>query len=714
MRLNINALWDALGWAILHSLWQAALIGLLVWALRGLVTERRAQLRYLAGMGGLVAIFGAFLATFTIVLMNRLETSVLGLIDMAAPASSSGASDLSLSVSVLPVQDFQGDMALALVPWLGMIWAVGFMFLSLQAYRAWFVTRQLATEGLHNPAQDWSDRFSSLIKRSRASQRVKLYISDYVSGPLTLGTLRPIVLVPVGFLTSMPASQVEAILLHELAHIRRHDFLFGLIQTAIKTVLYFNPAVLIVSRWIDADREQACDDIAVNICGRPVDLVKGLAQLRLGSSAPVLTMAADGGPLLARLNRLMGRPAARHNTNKLSAAAISVLVLGSAAISSVSTAHPNSHEAPEAPEVVLADTLIMGEKGTEFMVHVENMPELPPMPAMPEVPAMPAVPSMPVTPVMPATPSIPVPLPNAYDSEQEFEAAMEAWGEKMEVWGESIGAQFDEDWEAKMEAWGEQMEVWGEEVEARFDEEWEVEMEAWGEKMEAWGEEVEAITENHDGEYESFGWNEDRIAQHREEVRNRAERDAAKNMARVKREAARVLRDRERVQRDAEREVREAARRVRDAARSTERNREELRHQSRSYSQGSRTLISGSDNRVVINEADSKVRINDREVDVEKMRKHLIKKLTKDGLMGRSGLPVKLSFCSDEMKVGQKKVSAERAKEYSRILKDAGLVTDSAVKIVLLSDATQVTMSGKDDRDGLTLTFGTFDTSNKK
>lgn len=234
---------------------------------------------------------------------------------------------------------------------------------------------------------------------------------------MTLGALRPIVLVPVGFLTALPPAQVEAILLHELAHIRRHDFLFGLIQTAIRTALYFNPAVIMISRQIDEDREMACDDIAVRISGHPGDLVRGLAALRLGHQAPSMAMAADGGPLLARLNRLMGRPVTRQASSRLSAAVVSALLLGTAACSTVSMATPPA--AAPIPEATLPDTIVRPAPGDAPRAYVVNRADLPPMPAVPPVPAIPAV------------PAFPAPVFGDYESEQAFEAAMDAWGERM-------------------------------------------------------------------------------------------------------------------------------------------------------------------------------------------------------------------------------------------------------------------------------------------
>lgn len=683
MTLNITALWDALGWSILHSLWQAALIGVIVLTLRALVTERRAKLRYLIGMTGLVATFGAFLATFMILTVSKVRswspTQISG--DQAVP--NGGFTDFTVSVSVLPVQSLDSGLAAALVPWLGMAWAIGFAFLSLQAYRAWAMTRWLATSGLRTAGPDWNNRFSTLVQRSRTHERVRLFISDHVSGPMTMGALRPIVLVPLGFLTSLPSAQVEAILLHELAHIRRHDFLFGLIQTAIKTVLYFNPTVLILSRLIDVDREQACDDIAVQISGRPTDLARGLAALRLGSQAPALAMAADGGPLLTRLNRLMGRPTARSSSSRLTAAAVSALMLGTAAYSTVSMAQSQTPEVIEDEEVsthILPDTVV---RPNDKVIRVVNAADLPPMPEMPAVPPMPA---MPATPAIAAVPPVPVPSFGDYDNENDFEEAMERWGETMEAWGEEIEGRFEGEWEERMEAWGE-------EVEKRFDGDWEESMEAWGEKMEAWGEQVEAMGLNLSAENIRYRVNSemDHVARMREHAARQIE------------QSERGREQAERVREQAERRAEHAARKVEAKARAHERNSNKLSNRTNTVS------VSGLG-------GGKSITINGQTMDVANFRTTLMNALVADGLAKRDDDYAKLELCDGELVVNGKTATEAQRRRYIQLLEETGLELEESieVKIKLKTDKVWISLEGHPHKDQNRITVQSPDrTSNK-
>lgn len=748
MTLNITALWDALGWSILHSLWQAALIGVVVLTLRALVTERRAKLRYLIGMTGLVATFGAFLATFMILTITKLRswspTQVSG--DQASQGG--GFTDLTVSVSVLPIQSLESGLAVALVPWLGMAWAIGFAFLSLQAYRAWAMTRWLATSGLRTAGPDWNSRFGTLVRRSRTHERVRLFISDHVNGPMTLGAIRPIVLVPLGFLTSLPSAQVEAILLHELAHIRRHDFMFGLIQTAIKTVLYFNPTVLILSRLIDDDREQACDDIAVQICGRPTDLARGLAALRLGSQAPALAMAADGGPLLTRLNRLMGRPTARTSSSRLSAAAVSALMLGTAACSTVSMAQSQTPEAKigqdlkdyKAAEtleptdkavlragntIIKSDgTVVVSKDGAEWKkavdgrtAQVHDLPEtivrpdgsvetsngtivrsdgkvflamngveLPPMPVMPAVPPMPA---MPATPAMATVPPVPVPNFGDYDNEHDFEEAMERWGETMEAWGEEMEDRFEGEWEERMEAWGE-------EVEKRFDGDWEESMEAWGEKMEAWGEQVEAM--GLDIGAENIRYQVDSEINH---------------ASRMREQAAHQVKHAERVREQSERQ---AERRVEQAERNRERVARKVEAKAHAAARSHSTSHSNSTHTVTVSDPEEgkTIMINGRPLDVMALRADLMDALVKDGFVKRNDKTVYIKLCQEYLTVDGRKVSTEQRKRYAKLISKAGLILEDEITLKFKKDQVRISLSGAHQKDPLVMTFGTFEHDPKK
>jgi len=357
---EITHLLDSLGWAILHSLWQGgvAFLVIVVWrlVLRGHSPALRHAGQYAALIGCLIAFFwtfstylglsqtgiegGATLSNQVADETPRLLTGLIAPFDPSALAAQTGL-DISRLTSILAC-----------------LWVLGFIVMSLRYTFAYGKAQQLRTLGIKSPSQIWTHRFTTLAKNAGVTKHIQFLISSNVDGPMTLGFFKPVVLVPVGFLTSLPVNQVEAVLLHELAHIRRYDYALNLIQTAVKTVLFFHPAIHIISRWADQDREQACDDLAVQQGRDPLALVRGLAALRL-QNQPSLSLAATGDgqdtPLMARLARLAGQRPNRGRPEHLLMSIFSALLIGSIYLSSTSraNAHPVPPGSPELPATIV-------------------------------------------------------------------------------------------------------------------------------------------------------------------------------------------------------------------------------------------------------------------------------------------------------------------------------------------------------------------------
>lgn len=704
MTLTMTALWDALGWSVLHSLWQGALVALIVWGVRAAATERRASLRYLAGMVGMAATFGAFLVTFVLQTMQRLETGVAPVLNntdtVVSPLQETGNLALTGLPTVTSLTSADAGLAAAaLVPWLGMIWAVGFLFLGIQAWRAYSGTRFLATQGLHAIDDEWTARFTRLVGLSQASERVRLFVSDHASGPMTLGALKPIVLVPAGFLTGLPSAQVEAILLHELAHIRRHDFLLGLAQTAIRTVLYFNPAVILMSRNVDEDREQACDDIAVRLTGKPGDLARGLAALRLSGNTPALAMGADGGPLMARLNRLMGRPVSQPARHRLTAAAISALMLGTAACGTVSMAQPASPDEPQAtdipkpptpkpPTVQLTDTIVRRDGSAvqapvtpHAPVVIVQADTLPPFPEMPVMPAFPAVPEL---------PNVPAPIFGDYNSVDEFEDAMEDWGERMEDWGERYADQFDADWEDAMEDWEDSVEDWAEIVEDVAEAQLDADDADWSELDALEGlDALEALSALSDIDIPRVFLSAN-AATNSEQVRAEVMRAVEQGLRQQKQavrqqaQAGRQIEMAERQRENAERQREQAERNMERAERNRERaernaERQAARHE-RSNSHSRQTITISGD------PMGQEVTVNGKTFEVADFRNRLSTALEGDGLMERGSSKITLKFCDNELWINGRKVTTAQARRYASLLQTVGIDTGEGVEMDMNSD----------------------------
>jgi len=353
----MTQLLDSLGWALLHSLWQGALAFCLVVAFRNLWKNGTPSARYGFQLLALIGCFAAFLATFTLYMGSDGQSSgaVLNFIaggGQAAPtALESGLASTAAGLT-MPTHPA------AYTPMLGLIWCLGFTFMAIRYSAAYILTQRLRRVGLSAIPPIWENRFRTLVLNSGLNENIRLFVSSRVTGPLTVGFIKPLVLVPAGFLTGLPREQVEAILLHELAHIRRYDYLFNLIQTAIKTVFFFHPAIHYISKQIDMDREEACDDLAVAQTRNPQALARGLAALQLCTHEHEFTsefaMAAKGAdmPLLGRLKRLAGTAEEQRRPEHLMMALLTTLLIGGIYLgtSGAANAHPEPSDDVETYE----------------------------------------------------------------------------------------------------------------------------------------------------------------------------------------------------------------------------------------------------------------------------------------------------------------------------------------------------------------------------
>lgn len=307
---SISPIIDSLGWALLHSLWQIAALAAIVAVALRFVPRANPQLRFSIAYFGMVGALLAFIVTFFVGLKPPAEMQAALI---AAPAD--------------------GDAVAAFLAMLGrstgfvsFAWALGFGWLGTRYVRALGATRALRREGISAVPELWQQRFRLWVDRLGADSGTTILQSNRISTPITIGVLRPMVLVPAGFFLRLPTEQAEAILVHEIAHICRQDYLLGLFQAMIANVFFFHPAVYYLSRQIDIEREYACDDRAASETGRAGALAAGLSRIALDREAQTLgfAMAANGRrmPIMDRINRLGGRPVAGDSEAGVPAAAL--------------------------------------------------------------------------------------------------------------------------------------------------------------------------------------------------------------------------------------------------------------------------------------------------------------------------------------------------------------------------------------------------------
>lgn len=296
---------EQLGLTLLHFLWEGLSIAA-VYAVGRKWTERRCgpNARYNIACVALASMAAAPVVTW-ILLGPPAAKSVAA--SFTAPLSAA-APHAAQSVPLLISGGTPGPGGVSLLPWLVAAWLVGTTVLWVRMLGGWILTEQLRCKFVRPASNEWQQALDRLKTRLQVSRPAQLLVSSMVQVPVVVGWLRPAVLVPVGALVGLPSAQVEALLLHELAHIRRHDYLVNVLQNVAEAILFYHPAVWWISRHIRIERELCCDDAAVAASGDVFTYACALAGLESARPANArILMAANGGSLVNRIARLAGR-----------------------------------------------------------------------------------------------------------------------------------------------------------------------------------------------------------------------------------------------------------------------------------------------------------------------------------------------------------------------------------------------------------------------
>jgi len=324
-----------LGWTMLHFLWQGTLIAALLSVVRGFPGRRdSAPVQYAAACAAMVLMAAAPVVTFFL-LPGTAATTVAAVASPVTPVA------LAASASSLPDPTPWERLS----PYLGGIWLAGMLLMSLRLCGLWIAAGRLRTQEAKASGAEWQPVMKRIMARMGVARPVRLLVSARMEAPAVIGWLRPAILVPVGALAGMPAEHVEAILAHELAHVRRHDYLVNLLQSVAEALLFYHPAVWWVSSRIRIEREHCCDDLAVQATGGDVlTYARALADFEYCRPAHAHAMAANTGSLPDRIRRLLN-PAPAHTVPARGAAwgLIATVFAGIAIVAGCSAQAPVAH-----------------------------------------------------------------------------------------------------------------------------------------------------------------------------------------------------------------------------------------------------------------------------------------------------------------------------------------------------------------------------------
>jgi beta-lactamase regulating signal transducer with metallopeptidase domain len=330
--LTAHPVLQTLGWTLLHSLWQAALLGLLAWAGLWLLRTRSPGARYALACAALALMIALPVGTWFVLLPGPAPVlQAVGSISLGNP----GPAPLKETL-----QPF--------LPYACVFWAAGVLFMSLRLLGGWVWMQRLRRRRAASAGSAWQQRVGALSRRMGLTVRVRILASWSVDAPMVIGWLKPVILVPAAALAGMDPRALETVLCHELEHIRRHDYLVNLLQSVAEALLFYHPAAWWVSRQIRLERENCCDDAAVTLCGDPLLYARALAELEAFRSSheldPRLAVAATGGNLMHRIQRLILPklpPASAGRAGLLAVLAVSAL--------GAATSVGFQQEAPQAP-----------------------------------------------------------------------------------------------------------------------------------------------------------------------------------------------------------------------------------------------------------------------------------------------------------------------------------------------------------------------------
>src|SRR5215475_3145118 len=367
---------EVLGWTLIHFTWQGTLVALSLAGVLRMLRGSSTNTRYTAACVALLLMSSLPLFAISIISLSMSGKTASGPPPQFVAQTSSQPQPVEIepaivltqtdiaSASPRPWLSFRPAPVTPLLPWMILLWLLGVVFFSFRLVGGWFYTQRLKSYGTRPLEEGWEQTLRRLCDRLRAPRPARLLESALVKVPMVIGWLRPVILLPVGALTGLTPQQLEAIIAHELAHIRRHDYLINLLQAVVETLLFYHPAVWWVSRRIRQEREHCCDDLAVVVCGDALTYARALLEMeQIRAAGPQLAVAANGGLLMNRIQRLIGaQPQQANRFTGLVASLIALIAVVSVGVGAQSLLPSDIRGSSNAGRQTQNETLLKGGK----------------------------------------------------------------------------------------------------------------------------------------------------------------------------------------------------------------------------------------------------------------------------------------------------------------------------------------------------------------
>ena len=344
---------ETLGWSLVHFLWQGILLAAVAATVLLSLKNASASLRYCVACLALVLMAAApgvtawhLVSVRPAIVDSRVVAAVIEtgdaaqelngslvtsgplLREMSSPVENVAPTSTPSSPTAAAGNDPDSATLRSCLKMFVSCWLIGVTALSLRLIFSLVRVSQLRSRDTSLPADALAQRVEALARRLRVSRPVQLVQSALVEVPTVIGALRPLILLPATAMTGLSSEQLDAILAHEIAHIRRHDYFVNLIQTVIETLLFYHPAVWWLSGRIRQERENCCDDIASDLCENPIRYAEALVRMEeLRTPAGGLALAATGGSLKTRIHRLLGQSSHKSSTSWWTGGLVSLLIV---------------------------------------------------------------------------------------------------------------------------------------------------------------------------------------------------------------------------------------------------------------------------------------------------------------------------------------------------------------------------------------------------
>ncbi len=319
----------SLSLTLVHFLWQGLLVSLILKSALFLIEKNKSKLRY--ALATLAMLSNAILAILTFIMVYPDKSS--GINSSLSPIPLNNlVNELTQTNALLSYQELLPSILAYSLPYLSLLWLASVCALAVKLLIEVRNVNNLPMHSTVAPSSDLLIRFAELAKQIKLTKTPQLLISLKAEVPMAIGWLKPVVLIPASMATGLDSAQLEMLILHELAHIRRHDYLVNFVQTLIELLFFFHPSVHWIGKQMRNEREYCSDDIAVQHCGDAIAYAHTLTDTATlcakghFHTIPTMAMAASGGDLKARVLRLVDHHCAPSNGTSKWLAAISLLL----------------------------------------------------------------------------------------------------------------------------------------------------------------------------------------------------------------------------------------------------------------------------------------------------------------------------------------------------------------------------------------------------